>query len=371
MLSPLLCALLFCAQPDSFLVRTAATVEAQREVLDEYRMPAEEVARRIIAGGKLHAGGAPSLVSEVSGRAGGLMLLTPWAGTATAQDVLLWFGDDAHPLDVAAVAGAYVVGFGDTIPGASASIPPCHEARALSPSVGMVIQAWIFVAEVVAACTRAKHMPVFYETVGLPSGFPRIAAFQAKGIFFHPECTVAPQAAGRLGEAYITALSDTLRRCERENRAGLDRAGQWVAQTLRSRRKPWMLCMGHFLPGEIADTDLGTRYRSATYNAGFSNEPLPKLEIGKGDAVLFVGYQHPPTPVLEHCKVAGARAVYSSVLADRNFRTGPGMIWLDPMWPWADACVTLAGYDIPILSPSGVVGAAIAWEIDRVATGQP
>jgi hypothetical protein len=38
------------------------------------------------------------------------------------------------------------------------------------------------------------------------------------------------------------------------------------------------------------------------------------------------------------------------------------------MWDWPDACVPLEGYDVPILAASGIVNAAIAWELHRLAT---
>jgi hypothetical protein len=46
------------------------------------------------------------------------------------------------------------------------------------------------------------------------------------------------------------------------------------------------------------------------------------------------------------------------------------------MWPWADAVVPLEGYDVPILPASGIVNAAVAWDIyrvtaEKIAEGQP
>ena len=371
MLATLLCALLIGAMPNSILLRSADALESIRATLPAMQAPSEEVARRIIAGGKLYAGGNPSLVSEVSGRAGGLMLVAALGDAPSPGDAVLYFADAAHPLDPALGAnGAYVVAFGQAAPPVTGyAVPPCAEAYGLSPTLGMAMQAWVFTAELVGACTRQNKMPVIFETIGLYGGYPRMQAFQAKGLVFHPECTVPLQRPGLLGNEYITEVAAILRRCERENRAELDRAGQWAAQALRGTRKPWMFSMGHIFPHEVGDTAIAEHFQSAHYNAGFSNEPFPDVSLGKGDLITFIGYQHPPIPLLEHAKTVGARFVYVSVHQHRDFATGPRVVWIDPMWPWADACVTIPGYDIPAFPASGVVDAAIAWEIDRLSHG--
>jgi hypothetical protein len=71
--------------------------------------------------------------------------------------------------------------------------------------------------------------------------------------------------------------------------------------------------------------------------------------------------------MLDRAAQAGARVVYVDVLADRDYVGNPEVIWIDPMWPWSDACVPVSGYDIPALASSGVVNGAIAWEIYRCA----
>jgi len=58
----------------------------------------------------------------------------------------------------------------------------------------------------------------------------------------------------------------------------------------------------------------------------------------------------------------------------RDYAGDPEVIWVDPMWPWYDACVDLEGYDVPVLASSGIVNGAIAWEIYRLtkeALGTP
>jgi len=71
--------------------------------------------------------------------------------------------------------------------------------------------------------------------------------------------------------------------------------------------------------------------------------------------------------MLERAKSSGAKAVYIAPYMDRDFPTDKDTIWIDPMWPFGDACVPIPGYDVPALASSGVVNAAIAWELYRVS----
>jgi len=81
---------------------------------------------------------------------------------------------------------------------------------------------------------------------------------------------------------------------------------------------------------------------------------------------VHICYQHPTDALLRKARPAGARVVYVSLYADRDFTKDDGVIWIDPMWNWSDACVPLEGYDIPLLPASGIVNGAIAWEIHRL-----
>lgn len=372
MLTSIFCALLFAAQPGSYLERTAVALERSREDVPAMQAMAEDVAKRICAGGKLYAGGNPSLISEMSGRAGGLMLTSALGGQApAASDAVMFFEDADHPLpDAVAASGAAVVLFGAKEDDARVhSVPARADANGLSPTLSMAIQGWLFTAELVSACTRQGKMPVLYETIGLYGGIPRMEQYQGKGIFFHDGPAPPRVLANVLAEEYIKRVSVMLRRCEKECRSNLDRAGQWAGRAITSGAKPMMYSMGHLFPDEIEKTAIGADFRTAVWNAGFSYLPAPEDNSKKGDLVLHIGYQHPPLPMLSRAKAVGARAVYVSVLKDRDFPDGPNTVWIDPMWPWTDACVPIAGYDVPGFAASGVVNAAIAWEIERMAQG--
>lgn len=370
----MLCAVFFAFQPGSVLLQTADALEAARPALQPMRPAVEDVAQRIIGGGRLYTAGEPALVSEMTGRAGGLMLNLPLGeALPTAADAVLYFADADHPLPEAlARSGASIVQFG----GAGEALAGVHtvtlpeEAPLLSPTLENTLLGWLFTAELVGACTRAEKMPVIYESVGLGSGFPRIRKYQEQGILFHSDRTVARQTVGKAGEAYINAVSAMLRRCEKENRPALDRAGQWIATALRNGGRPRVYTMGHLFPRALERIPLADRLQLGDWIAGFSDAVPPKDTFGKGEVVVHLGYQHPATAMLQRAKAAGARAVYIAVRPDRDFPSGPTCIWMDPMWPFEDACVYLPGYDIPLLPASGLVSLALAEELLRTAAGQ-
>jgi hypothetical protein len=233
----------------------------------------------------------------------------------------------------------------------------------ISPTLANIIPGWVFTAELTSALTRLGKMPVFFETIGMPGGYPRIQAYQAKGIFWHDKHAVPSIEAGALGSRYIDAVTALLRRVEREERAKLDRAAAWIAEAEKAHKRVMVYSMGHFVPDELAKTAFGKRFATGVWNSGFAQTAPPNDTYASGDVIVHIGYQHPPYGLFEKARPVGARVVYVDVLRHRDYAADPGVIWIDPMWSWADACVNLDGYDIPILPPSGIVNAAIAWEM--------
>ncbi|MGC9053104.1 MAG: hypothetical protein ACP5KS_04385 [Candidatus Hydrogenedens sp.] len=308
------------------------------------------------------------MVSEVTGRAGGLMLTTTLPEKInTDSDAVLFFVDTEHPLpEEATTPGACWVVFGitQTIPGVTTLL--MHD-YGLSPTLTMAIYAWMFTGELVSACTRLGKMPVLFESIGLYGGILRQQKYQGNHIFWHDTHAVSPILPGVLAKDYAMRVSAMLRRCEQQHRADFDTVGLWVAEAKKAGRTLTMYSMGHIFPDEVSKTSIGSLFRSEVWNAGFSYIPEPKDVYSRGDVVIHIGYQHPPRNMLERAKNAGAKSVYVAPYMDRDFPTDKDTVWIDPMWPFGDACVPIPGYDVPALASSGVVNGAIAWELYRVS----
>ena len=351
----------------SHLERTARVVERVRADAGAMTSVAEQAAARLSDGGRLWAAGQPSQVSELCGRAGGLMLIKPLAAEPDPKDVVLYTPEAGTDVPAALrAAKALVVVFGAAVPGRDWPAFSNHaDETGISPTLANAIPAWMFTGELVAALTRLGKMPVIFETIGAYGGYARMAKYKSGEIPFHDDCTVPPCAAGVLAGRYADAVTGMLRRIDKEERVQLDKAGTWVRAARENNKQLFMYSMGHLFPDEVGKTDIGRLFRSAGWNAGF-RVAHPEDTYSDGDLAVHVCYQHPTDALLRRARPAGARVVYVSLYADRDFTHDDGVIWIDPMWSWSDACVPLEGYDIPLLPASGIVNGAIAWEIYRL-----
>lgn len=352
--------------PDSYLERVAAALEAARADLTAMQPAAEEAAQRLASGGKFWIAGQPSMVSELSGRAGGFMMLRPLAeNTPGPPDVVLFFQDGAA--QAPENHGALLVCFGDPPSDGAPVFPNYARECGISPTLANAIPGWLFTGELIAALTRCGKMPVIYESIGAYGGNARITQYKNGDIPFHADLSAPPVAPGYIGNQYIDRVAAMLRRIEREHHDDLLRAGQWAKDTQVQGKQLFMYSMGHLFPDEVGKTDIGRLFHSAVWNAGFRSQPTPNDVYVPGDLAVLIGYQHPPDVLLRRARPAGARVVYVTVRHDRDFTRDPDVIWIDPMWDWPDACVPLEGYDVPLLAASGIVNGAIAWEIYRLS----
>jgi hypothetical protein len=352
----------------SCLERVAKALELARADIGAMVPAAEQAAKLLADGGKLYSAGQPSLVSEITGRAGGLMMIKPLAAAApTPGDVVLYTPEPGvETPEALRDTKAMVVMLGAPTAGQDGPVFANHATETgISPSLANAIPAWMFMGELVAALTRLGRMPVIYESIGAYGGYPRMAKYKSGEIAFHDDCTVPPCAPGVIANAYAGTVAAMLRRVEKEERARLDKAGAWVREARKGQKQLFMYSMGHLFPDEVGKTDIGRLFQSAGWNAGF-RAAHPEDSYHDGDLAVHICYQHPTDALLRKARPAGARVVYVSLFADRDFVRDDGVIWIDPMWNWPDACVPLEGYDVPLLAASGVVNGAIAWEIYRL-----
>jgi len=266
--------------------------------------------------------------------------------------------------------GALVIRFGPCPASAPAPCFPNHaEAFRISPTLANALPGWLFTGELIAALTRLGKMPVIYESIGLYGGNARIVQYRNGEIAYHDE-SPPPVAHGVIGRRYVETMAAMLRRVDREERGKMARAAAWARESRARGARLYMYSMGHLFPDEVEKTAIGGVFRSAVWNAGFRASPKPEDVFGADDFVALIGYQHPPDDLLRRARPAGARVAYLALYADRDFVRDDGVLWIDPMWPWADACVPIEGYDVPLLAASGILNGAIAWELYRLTCGE-
>ena len=354
-----------------YLKRVMHCTALCREDIAAMETPANHAAQLLFKGGKLWAAGQPSLISEISGRAGGFMAIHPLgSATPTKDDVVLYTSELNKPIpESLKKSGAFIVVFGDMneFPVTVSFSNHAVEAN-ISPTLANAIPAWLFTGELIGALTRLGKMPVIFESIGAYSGNARIVQYKSGAIMFHDDKTVPAVPAGKIGNTFADRITAMLKRVKAEEYKKIVLTARWVREAKAADKRLFMYSMGHLFPDEVSGTDMGKLFHSDVWNAGFPHSIKPNDVFQSGDMIILIGYQQPPDDLLRKARPAGARVSYLALRADRDYVKDSGVIWIDPMWDWPDACVPLEGYDVPLLAASGVINGAIAWEIYRLSS---
>jgi len=261
--------------PQSYLLRMAKTLVAIRTDLPAMKPVVDQATSRLANGGKLWASGAPALVAEFSGRAGGFMMIRPLGdNTPGARDVVLSFPpmfrdlggapepgdrtgqggskravnvDSRNPETSAPVLpildGPLIVTFADKCPVKA----PCFKTHAsetgVSPTLAMAACGWVFTGELIAALTRLGKMPVIYESIGAYGGQARIQQYKNGEIAWHEKHDVPKIEPGILGGRYVETVSAMLMRVEKGRTStapgrGPKRRGFGISERGKARVRP-------------------------------------------------------------------------------------------------------------------------------------
>jgi hypothetical protein len=342
---------------ENYLTRLQDTIARSRTNLATVTKSAGKAAGEYLAGGNIWAAGRQAdFISEACGRAGGLMAIAPLGGSVPARhDIILYAvpgalePEDLKRLDQWREKGATVVQlsspagvFGNHFP---------------IDTVANVVDLWTWTGEFVAACTRLGQMPVLYQSYGLPGGPERGKKYQGKR--FHDDLSVKPIAPGVLGGEYADRIQRMLTKINATQVPKILQAARWWSDVPTASATT--LFTGHMFPRHAQDP---RALRISDFAAVPAWEDKEILDAGHPPAfVLCLGYQFAPQKLLDQARALGVKLVYSVVQPAQPPEPASNILYLDPAWPLADGCVTVTGYDVPILPASGVVQAAIFWTI--------
>ncbi len=353
------CAGVTASEAGTYLDALQATVRHTNTKLAAISESAAQAAREFVAGGNLYAAGSqPDFVAEACGRAGGLMAITALGRQVpTNYDVILcgFRGqdrrDELNALRQWRQSRATVVNF--------SSPAGLFKNRVPLDSVANVVELWTWTGEFVAACTRLGKMPVLYQSYGLPGGPERGKKYQGKR--FHDDVTIAPIAQGVLGREYLGQLENMLSQLKDSQMPKLRQAANWWRATTNSAQTTTTLVTGHMFPAHGQDPRIPQLTQFVPVPA-WENKELIDLSHPRS-LVIYVGYQFAPGKLLEQAQASGTKLVYFDAQRHEPPEPAPNILYIAPGWPMTDACVTVPGYDIPILPASGVIQAAIFWTI--------
>lgn len=355
---------------DSYLVKMIEAIRKSAAEIPAMQAPAEMAAKKLYDGGKLHVSGNPGIISELTGRAGGIMMLRRLDETKLADgDVILSFPETSEDKSqLSSAKRIFTVTFGGKTPGSdNPSFQDCSASTGISQSLAACILGWLFTGELISALTRLGKMPVIFESYGGYDGKERVIKYKRGEPPFHEDLTVKAISPGVIAVKYAETVCGMLRRAEKEQRNSLDTAGQWCRQAIHEGKIPYMYSMGHIVPVEVKRSEITSIFKTKTWQTGFSHIAAPDDKYTKDDLTIHIGYQHPPRILIDRSIAAGAKNVYVCVRTERDYVSDSRVLWIDPMWDWLDACVPVEGYDVPVLPASGLINTAIAWEIFRLS----
>ncbi len=348
---------------ETYISHLDETIAQTRSKLADLVTSAEHASKEFVAGGNLWgAGRQPDFIAEACGRAGGLMAIAPLGRHApTNHDVILYaVPGSLSPEDLKSVEewqrhGATVIRFN--------SAAGLYRGHFPVDTVANVVELWTWTGEFVAACTRLGKTPVLYQSYGLPGGPERGRKYQGKK--FHDDFVIAPVQAQLLGREYLDRIGQMLAKLEQTQIARIREAA--ACWTVASSAK--ILVTGHMFPQHAQDPR-APKFGATSFAAVAAWEDKDLLEPDHPPGfVLYLGYQFAPRKLLDQAKATGFKLVYSDVEPSQPAEPASNILYIDPGWPLADGCVTLPGYDVPILPASGVVQAAIFWSIASEKAG--
>ncbi len=350
--------------------------------LPEITALAERLAERHLRGGMI---GFPwigsTLEQELTGRSGGLMHIgfeRPWKKERTAEekanDAIIFAWDDAPKagdlkrLQDEKAKGLFVIGFGArNSPLLSEHVAACdawidsgendHAGRTV-PFTNAV-DGWLFIGEFVAALTRHGKMPVMLKSIVTIDG----AAWNdryAKSGPFHDDMSVPPVAPGELGRRYLERIRYMLARLRSTELPHLEKMAAAIDAELREGKKTIIASMGHMGMNFIGRFDDALWAVNHEVSDGLESQMKSYEKTPDGALVLRLGYAglHRDLHALFQRKQQRVMLI-TAENPRAEFAIPAGYdLRVDPGFAFGDACVSLEGYPIPILPPSGVMQVA-------------
>jgi len=230
------------------------------------------------------------------------------------------------------------------------------------------VRGWITIGETVAACTRGEKMPVLYMSVWLEGAMARNASFSFTEYnnygeprdcrptcptpVFHRDRYVPPMDPGYpAGEFLATAemFVDTLDR----QATTLAKAGRWMAQAAKARKRVWVVAVGHSYPRLFEFPEENNDY---PLNWGWSASDILKGmpdELGEGDVALYLGYAPVIPERVNKILKRGIKFIHTSPYGSRKgVGDHPNLLWFDLPWRPGDAEVYIRGYGARMMPAS-------------------
>jgi len=388
-----------------YLASQLAVIEGLEKNLKAINSAAEHSADRLKAGGRLFLAGEKGMIAELAGRAGGLCFakalpLDKPLPELTANDVVLYSHYGASSTGVAdgwaklRATPAFLVGFGASdnpvlmgklptnirairlaLPTESRLFRTAENQRVVAAAPAAIAAAqWTYVAELIGACRRRGKQPAIYLSIFLDEGRKRFE--RTKNLVFDPEVTLQPVATGVYAQQYLAAAKEALTAIQRDELPKLLQAAAWIREARAGGKQIVRSLMGHLPPAEVGlpgDVDLFTQSPRVTGEKGVE---WIKQNLKAGDVFVLLGYQQPEDDMAAAAHAVGARTIFLTVKpSSEKTLASPQHLYINPHFPFTDACLELPGYDVKACPLSCVAGLgclnAICAEAIELASNAP
>jgi uncharacterized phosphosugar-binding protein len=354
---------------------------------------AEIVAKRHLAGGKIGSVfNGQMLAEELTGRSGGMINYGFGRGWDEAQRTpqedannvaLISWERAPNPGDLAQVKklkadGTFIIAIGPrALPELAAFVPladawldtglgaddrlialPNGTYAVPGNALANMLNGWALIAEVVGALTRRGVMPPLYQSYLTETGRDWGTRYVHKKQF-HDDLKIAPQRKGKLGRAFLKQIRENIERFRDTQMDGVEKATKLIIDESRTGRKTLVAMMGHapsYYVGKYEDAAWTTPIDYAVpgvpaHAKNYDNTP-------DGALVLRLGYTG-----MHQEEVAAFTAKHQRVILLTTPNPRPEwqipedkvLVHIDMGYAYGDAAVTIPGYPIRVLPPSGIM----------------
>lgn len=222
------------------------------------------------------------------------------------------------------------------------------------------VNGWVLTAEFVAALTRSGRMPPMWKSWATTDGRDWSERYFGK-IQFHNDVTVPKAAPGNLGGQYIERIRYMIERLKRTQLQQLRAMAGQIDLELKSGRKTMVASAGHMVMNYVGryDDALWAENHEVHDNVDAQMSGFEKT-TPDGALVLRLDANGLHRSVHDLFERKHQRVLLITAENPRpEFSIPPGYdLRVDPGFTFGDACISLEGYPIPILPPSGVMQVA-------------
>jgi hypothetical protein len=339
-------------------------LEKHRQETQRLSAPAELTFKAILSGGRLFLGGQNrAWIEEGDGRAGGLTgIRTLASAEGVREGDAVWLsyssGDYSQQLSTAKRLenkGCLVFAFGPHPPDKPIGFTHWMESFTPWPDdehlglMGNILSLWSLTAELAAYASRQGRTFAFYQSDSIEGARERNHLFE--GIVFHDGVpSMAPVPAGVLSNAYLDYIKAMLDEISASEMGKLMNTGQEMGRRAAAGQPAVLTGIGHMLSYMVTGKTEPFRYLEI-----HTQRKTLESALGRDGYLVFLGYVAVPLDLWRSARHAGAKAVWivAPLPNEVDFKQF-GDVVINQHWSIGDCAVTVPGYDIRILPPSGI-----------------